>query len=569
LTGDKNEGIDGKVALVTGGSRGIGRAIALALAERGCHVAVVARSPEHLAATVADIERAGGSAEGIVGDVREESDIEAILKQVERSAGRLDILVNNAGGSYGDDFRRGPLLDLKPEDLLGAYRMNVLSAFGFARGAVPLMRRSGGGSIVNISSVVVRTPMPEFGAYSAAKAALTSLTATMALEWAPDIRVNAILAGHVGTERASQSRSDKDIEWLERHIGLGRLGQPNDIAGAVVFLASDLARWVTGSALSVDGGVRALLHAAKRLYSRHRRPIGGRIAGLRMKPVGFGYVAPRTVDEALAALAAAGEDGKALAGGQSLGPLMNLRLAAPSVIIDLNRVAELSGEPRDQGEATWFRALTRQREAELSPLVSPLMREALRSVAHVTIRNRGTIAGSLAHADPAAEMPAVAVALDAEISVASARAKRTVNAGDFFRGHFTTALEPDELITGLSVRKPAPRSGSAWLEFAPRHGDFAIVGVAAVLGLDRQGAIDKARLVYSGVSDVPHRARDAEAALAGARPTDDTLDAAAEVAAGCQPPADLIASAGYRRQLIRTLTTRALRIAARRAEENC
>lgn len=292
-----------------------------------------------------------------------------------------------------------------------------------------------------------------------------------------------------------------------------------------------------------------------------------------MKPVDFGYVAPRTVDEALAVLSSDGDEGKVLAGGQSLGPLMNLRLATPSVVIDLNGITSLCGEPRDQGETIWFHALTRQREAERSPVAisgSPLLCEALHSVAHVTIRNRGTVVGSLAHADPAAEMPAVAVALDAEISVASTRATRTVPAHDFFRGHFTTVLEPDELITGMSVPKAVPRSGSAWQEFAPRHGDFAIVGVAAVLNVDGDGKVSAARLVYSGVSDVPHRSPEAEAVLVGNRAADDTLVAAAEAAArSCQPPADLIASAGYRRQLIRTLTTRVLRIALRRAEENC
>lgn len=292
-----------------------------------------------------------------------------------------------------------------------------------------------------------------------------------------------------------------------------------------------------------------------------------------MKPVDFGYVAPRTVDEALAVLSSNGEDGKVLAGGQSLGPLMNLRLATPSVVIDLNGVASLSGGPCDQGETIWFHALTRQRDAELSPLVigaSPLLCEALHSVAHVTIRNRGTVVGSLAHADPAAEMPAVAVALDAEISVASSRATRTVPARGFFQSHFTTVLEPDELVTGMSVRKASPGSGSAWLEFAPRHGDFAIVGVAAVLDVDGDGKVSAARLVYSGVSDVPHRSPGAEAVLVGSPATDGTLAAAAEAAAGsCEPSADLIASSGYRRHLIRTLTTRALRTAFRRAEENC
>lgn len=255
---DGHLGIEGKVALVTGGSRGIGRAIALGLASEGCRVVVFARGAEAVAEIVADIQSKGGSADGVTGDVRDPGDAEAVMNKIAASAGRLDVLVNNAGGSYGDDFRRGPLLELGPEDLLGAFRMNVLSAFLFSRASLALMRRTTGGSIINVSSVVVRTPMTDFGAYSAAKAALTNLTRTMALEWAPEIRANVLLVGHVATERASRSRTAEDVAWLERHIALGRLGQPGDVAGAVAFLASDLSRWVTGTALEVDGGIRAI-----------------------------------------------------------------------------------------------------------------------------------------------------------------------------------------------------------------------------------------------------------------------------------------------------------------------
>lgn len=251
-------GLRGRVAFVSGGSQGIGRAIVLALAAAGVKVAVAARRPEALAETVGAVETAGGVALAVPCDVRQRSQIGDSVRRVADHLGGIDILVNNAGGSFGDDFRRGELLTLTEDDVLGAFRMNVVTAFSCACAVVPVMRESGSGSIVNISSVVVNTPMAGYGPYSAAKAALTNLTTTMAIEWAPEIRVNALLVGHVDTARSSKHRSTADRQWLERHIALGRMGQPQDIAGSVVYLASDLSSWVTGAAVCVDGGVRSL-----------------------------------------------------------------------------------------------------------------------------------------------------------------------------------------------------------------------------------------------------------------------------------------------------------------------
>jgi CO/xanthine dehydrogenase FAD-binding subunit len=290
-----------------------------------------------------------------------------------------------------------------------------------------------------------------------------------------------------------------------------------------------------------------------------------------VKPLPFRYVSPRSLDEALEALASHGDDAKVLAGGQSLGPLLNLRLAGPSVIVDLNHVPELRGEPTDDGNSVTLGAMTRQRDAERSKLLAstyPLLTEALPYVAHRTIRNRGTVGGSLAHADPAAELPAVVVALDAQLTARSVRGERVVPADGFFDGYFTTVLEADEILCSIRLPKGAPGSGSAWEEFAPRHGDFAIVGVAATVRLDEGGVVTAARVVCSGVADVPRRAGDAEEAMLGQRVTAQTVAAAGAVAAArCHPPEDLVGSTRYRRHLVALLTARALKTAADRARE--
>jgi NAD(P)-dependent dehydrogenase (short-subunit alcohol dehydrogenase family) len=189
-------------------------------------------------------------------DVRDSRQVHAALERVADDWGAVDILINNAGGSFGDGFRRGPLLDVGEEDLLGAFDMNVLTAFRCSQAVVPSMLSRGGGAILNISSVVVKTPMKNFGAYAAAKAALASLSDSMALEWAPTVRVNSLLVGHISTERANRNRSADDVAALERHIVLGRLGLPEDVATAAAFLVSPAARWISGTAMSVDGGVR-------------------------------------------------------------------------------------------------------------------------------------------------------------------------------------------------------------------------------------------------------------------------------------------------------------------------
>jgi CO/xanthine dehydrogenase FAD-binding subunit len=264
-----------------------------------------------------------------------------------------------------------------------------------------------------------------------------------------------------------------------------------------------------------------------------------------MKPAPFEYVAPRSLSEALAALAASDDDAKVLAGGQSLLPLLNFRLAHPSRLIDLNRVPELAYiTPRDGGLA--IGAMTRdvaiERERRIQA-TQPLLAEAIAWVGHPAIRARGTVGGSLAHADPAAELPAVAVCLDAQLSVASQRGRRSVAAEDFFLGYLTTALEPDELLVETSLPPLRPGTGQAWLEFSRRHGDFALVGVAVSLTL-RNGQVDHARIVLAGVGGRPFRAREAETLLVGGSIHDRLQATADAVRSAIDPDADIHGSKG-------------------------
>ena len=277
-----------------------------------------------------------------------------------------------------------------------------------------------------------------------------------------------------------------------------------------------------------------------------------------MKPPPFQYLAPTSLDEALALRAHHGSDSLLLAGGQSLMPLLNLRIVSPTAVIDLGRVPELAGIRAENGSLA-IGAMTRQREAERSPLVrerSQLLGQALARIAHPTIRNRGTIGGSLAHADPAAELPAVALALDAELVARSTRGERTIPASAFFQGFLTTALEPDELLT--EVRLPADPGRCSIQEVTRRHGDFALVGVVAAVRSEG-GTIAGARLALLGAGPTVVRATEAEALLSGAPPTDSTFAAAAAAAAsGLEPSSDVHATADYRRRAAAVLVRRAL-----------
>ena len=286
-----------------------------------------------------------------------------------------------------------------------------------------------------------------------------------------------------------------------------------------------------------------------------------------MKPAPFRYERPSEVDEAVALLAEHGGEAKVLAGGQSLMPLLNMRLARPAVLIDITRITCLDSIEVDDGHLV-VGAAARARDAELSPAVRercPMLAESLHWVGHVEIRNRGTVCGSLAHADPVAELPLVAVALDAELVARSARGERTIAASDFFLSYLTTALAEDELLTSVRLPVRRPEVGWSFVEFARRHGDYALVAVAALLEDGPDGVCTRARLVLGGVDATPLRARAAERALGGQRLDGESFAAAVRVAtAALDPPSDVQASGEYRRKLAGVLVERALAEAADR-----
>jgi aerobic carbon-monoxide dehydrogenase medium subunit len=280
-----------------------------------------------------------------------------------------------------------------------------------------------------------------------------------------------------------------------------------------------------------------------------------------VKPPPFAWVRADSVDAALDHLGRHGDDARVIAGGQSLVPLLNFRLARPNVLVDLSHVTELSFIRSDDGRLA-IGAMTRQRELERSDLVArscPLLPRCLRHVGHLQIRNRGTVGGSIAHADPAAELPAVAVVLDADVVVAGSGGRRTIPAREFFLGPLTTALEPEELVVALSV-PVRPGALTAFREVARRAGDFALAGVAASLELDAKGVVSRASLAALGVAGTPVRLPAAERALEGRPLGPEAGREAASAAAGeADPPADVHANGEYRRQLVATLVSRCVK----------
>jgi CO/xanthine dehydrogenase FAD-binding subunit len=284
-----------------------------------------------------------------------------------------------------------------------------------------------------------------------------------------------------------------------------------------------------------------------------------------VKPAPFAYEEPRSVAEAVELVARYGDEAKILAGGQSLIPLLNFRLARPERLVDVNRIDELSYIRRKDG-ALHIGALTRAATLEHSPLVAahwPLLVEASRLVGHPQIRSRGTVGGSVAHADPAAELPAALTALGASFHVSSQSGPRTLAAGEFFVTHLTTALELDELLVGITVPPLPPRTGAAIVEHARVHGDFALGGAAVLVSLGEDGACTRASIVLLAAAPKPLRAVAAEEALGGAGLVETELAEAAELAAG-----ELDVSGphrAHRRALAAELTRRALVAAVERA----
>jgi aerobic carbon-monoxide dehydrogenase medium subunit len=290
-----------------------------------------------------------------------------------------------------------------------------------------------------------------------------------------------------------------------------------------------------------------------------------------LKPAPFAYEAPQSAAEAVALLARHGDDAKFLAGGQSLLPLLGLRLAAPTALIDLNGVAELAYHRCTTDELV-IGALCRHRDIELDPAVqdrAPMISEAVRHVGHVAIRNRGTVGGSLAHADPTAEWIVLAILLNATFVVLGPTGVRNLEALEFFDGFLTTALQPGELLTEVRFPLPSSAVGTAFVELARRQGDFAIASIGATLETDGDGRIKAARLAASGAAPAAVRLTAAEEVLHGERLGEAAFASAADAAAAAaQPTPDLHGSADYRRRLIGVMTRRALTQAADRIEEN-
>ena len=279
-----------------------------------------------------------------------------------------------------------------------------------------------------------------------------------------------------------------------------------------------------------------------------------------MKPALFRYLAAETLDAAVTALGEYGDEAVVLAGGQSLLPLLNLRLARPSVVIDINRVSGLSAVTAAEAAVT-LGATVRARSVERDPTLTsvlPLFQDATRHIGHPQIRNRTTIGGNIAHADPASELPAVLLALEAEVTLCSSRGTRSVPAHEFFEGAYVTTRRPDELLTGIRVPVVDGLRG-AFREVARRHGDYALVGTCVAVRADGDGRITDARIALAGVAATPVRVGAAEELLRGRTPTPETLHAVRDaVSRSIEPRGDLHASAEYRRDVAGVLVRRAL-----------
>lgn len=287
-----------------------------------------------------------------------------------------------------------------------------------------------------------------------------------------------------------------------------------------------------------------------------------------MLPHTFAYARPESVSEAVNLLNEHRADSKVLAGGQSLIPLMKLRLASPRVLIDLNGIRELSGIRAENGGIV-VGAMTRHREVGASQIIRdsfPLLTDAAATLGDPQVRNRGTIGGALAHADPASDWATTLLALDAELETSGSRGHRRIPIGSFFREPFVTALEPGELLTQIHLAGHRPKTGSSYLKLKRKTGDFATVSVAAVVTLDGGGAIHSARVSLGGVGPTPLRATRAEAALAGHPADVATRSAAADLAAAeCHPAGDRRGSEEYKRAMVAVYTNRALEKAVERA----
>jgi CO/xanthine dehydrogenase FAD-binding subunit len=289
-----------------------------------------------------------------------------------------------------------------------------------------------------------------------------------------------------------------------------------------------------------------------------------------MKPPRFQYCAPRILDEALALLAQYGEDAKVLAGGQSLIPLLNMRLAGPAYLVDINHISELQYIEHEDGYLA-IGAIVRQRQVERASLVQeqhPLLIETVQHIGHMQIRNRGTVVGSIAHADPSAELPALLTCLNGEVVVQSVSGERVLKAEEFFTGYLSTSLEPGEMVVEVHFPWLPPQAGWSFMEFARRSGDYALVGAAAILTPTLDDQCMSAQIAYLGISGSPVRAGDVENILIGTTLDEQALTAAAEAARSVvsEEMSDVHATTEYRKTLTAELTKRVLKAAWERRE---
>ncbi|MDG6933940.1 MAG: xanthine dehydrogenase family protein subunit M [Nitrososphaerota archaeon] len=286
-----------------------------------------------------------------------------------------------------------------------------------------------------------------------------------------------------------------------------------------------------------------------------------------MYPRKFDYYAPKTLSQALQLISEKGEDAKILAGGQSLIPMMKLRLASPAFVVDLNGIKELS-YIKSEGGTMKLGSMTRHADIEHSSVVAskaPIMVEAASQIADQQVRNLGTIGGSLCHADPSADWPAVVLALDAELE-AKGTVERVIRSKDFFKGPFETALSQAEILTEVRFRIPPAKSGYSYTKFERKAGDFATVGVATQLEMGEDGTVSKARIALTAAGPAPFRAEEAEKLITGQRPTAELVEKAAKAASDASDPApDLRGSAEYKKDMARVFTKRSIRSALERA----
>lgn len=288
-----------------------------------------------------------------------------------------------------------------------------------------------------------------------------------------------------------------------------------------------------------------------------------------MKAPAFEYVAPQSLDEALHVLHHT-ENARILAGGQSLIAMLNMRFAFPDCLIDINRVPGLDGI-EDKGDSIFIGAMTRQRDVEFSDIVRlkmPLLHEAILNVGHRQTRNRGTIGGSLCQLDPSAEIPTVATAMDARVHVRSIRGERHISMADFPAGYMTPSLKADEMVVGISFQPWEPDHGSSFIEYARRHGDYAIVSSAVMVQFANDGLIRRCSITIGGCATAPVRVPKAEAALMGSTGSDHAIEQAAALCSEIEASTDAYVTAWYRQRLARSLTQRALKTAVSRASRS-